>query len=293
MKNKELYEFVEKRLGKQLTKKDIALLSRWEKVFIKNDAKVSHEQTATLSKWHTTRSIIIRYGMTALISIVICLSIVLPIKLSSGKNPKGDGTETPPPLQEITRYTRSFSYDINYDTLSKYGFLLFHEEKGQIDDTEKSYIEYTTKKPGLPLSYLVKESLVVINDSEPFRMDYRIRTYKYYDFEIYYPFYATLENLHDTNVISDKQNFVNVSLIYAKGYTGAQLPPIDVSAFKIKEIPVFCHVRPSGAFAYIYFVYDDNEYMITLEDEYELGLLDAEYIKDHFIRTLFDNIKSA
>jgi|GEM_PF-5394147 len=303
------YAFIEHHLGEPLTAKDKAAINRFKTASEKYDLKKLKKQNALAPKWNTQK--VIRWcSATAAVSIILCLSIVLPITLSDTKIvhvPDYIYIDNTSPA-EAPRYgihTEIQTLNLQQGALSEVaGLLLFNSSKYGFDEQgEFIYGETTSlisKNDGRILGYTIANGLIAIDFQPPdvmdaFWVDYRIRTYKYYYFYDYYTnFYATLENTYNDNKtdIKNEDNlyeFKDVEVVCGNENLG--FAPITINAFVEKGIVVLFYTRENNT--YIYFVYGDNDYFIkaTPIDSFS-GTPDANYIKDEFIiNTLFANIE--
>ena len=277
--NEKLYERMESYHGRELTAKEKKNARKTYKALERADRQMTRKQSAT--NYSARRNSFFKYALTAFISIILCLSVVLPIKFIN--------TNTQP-SPTITRYTEVFTFRIDHSFLDERGYLLFIYDY-QIFDGEYR-VEFPKQNPNFAISYTIHDSTVYI-DSLTFEMDFRIRTFRYYSFERYYEhFFATLEHKHDrTQSIPSGQiiYFENITIVESPDDYNANREPITIHAFILNNIPVFFHFDGWHSVGYIYFVYDGNEYFITLRDENGYGM-DKYFIKNDFVYTLFGNM---
>jgi hypothetical protein len=274
---KDIYEFAEEHLGQQLTKSDMAEIDRWQRASAKHDAP---KQQPVL-----TPNFFFRYGMTAIVSIILCLSIVLPITL--GNRPDNSGKQD---TADFYRSNHAEWMETTYKAMTNVGLLLFADG---VEMLEADYYIEHAKQDLKIISYGVNGFVEL--DDQLFVVDYRIRTTELYLFAGYFTnFFATLRNAHDQHsasiseqgVLGEIQNFATVDTPeYSVGNES-----IFVQYFTKNGIPVFFYNYTSINFAYIYFVFDGFEYCITIDnDQFHDKTLTAEYIMNEFIGTLFNN----
>lgn len=312
MKNElnQLFEYIKAHKGRPLSNKEKKDAMRLYKKYDKDDKNLARLKNAALPNNHSKRSAFLKYFGTAIASIILCLSVALPITIKALDKPTQtiylpSGNDKNNPAASTLRYQSDVTSNSDYKEMKKLGFLLFldKEFEEQVFDTETVFIEYTSKKAGLSLSYVVEDAMVLIKDESEFgttfTMDYRIRTYNEYDFSTYYTdLYATLEKVYNDKAksITDESNlyeFDNFEIIKSQELKENNDDKI-INAFTAKDIKVFSYISPNGV-ASIYFNYGNNEYMITLSKDINAPrgsqvVPTAEYIQKHFIPALFKNI---
>lgn len=312
------YAFMEQHLGEPLTAQDKAKLGKWEKASAKYDIAKANPQSVKNYIWKPQQGFLWRYGVTAIASIILCLSIVLPITLGNTKSvPYPVYIDNTPPV-EIPRYTDNIqSLELVQGRLKSIdGLLLFSDEQYFFNPANMDEIYYgitkveSSKKDGRTLGYLIDNCSITINldianfppqTIEVFEADYRIRTYKHYFFEDYYQsYYATLEKVYNDYKadITDENNlyddFGEIKKVNDPDKAQDNLD-IDIFAFVHNDIKVFFTIELGVTF--IYFEYNGNDYFIKAMPVDFSAITgkeftpDANYIKDEFIiKTLFANL---
>jgi hypothetical protein len=293
MGNEELHDFVEAHLGERLTKAEKRDLKKLAKLSSAYDIK----QLNRHGKWRTQKSMIFRYSLTAVVSIALCLSIVLPISLGSAKTILVrdyiyvDRIIPPVVVEPIVVEPKIYAAlgfeDTSYEELLEKGLLLF-------DDEQMFFGEYRVEineEDSEELSYTISKCTVLVNENDVFKTNYRIRLCPDYAFSVYYDdYYATLVDIHDKYaplIMNAEVLTINNVEKKHENTSVVESDIIDISVFNVGELSVSCTII--GDFAFIYFIYNGNGYFIKIEKDCEVDL-DAKYIKNVFLAELFANI---
>ena len=283
--------FVETHYDRNLTSAEKSRMKRTLKATRKDKLKMSKGPNSISVKGNAVRNTFFRYAMMMFAGIVLCLAVVLPITLGNSKNIYIEVPgETPPPIiidktkptpppivitPEQKPYTNT-STKVLIDEVDmrehaeKYNLLLFSETQ-TFDPWEgkrtwgNAKVEYADDAPTV-LSYVIDEQEIYINEGaeelsgQSFKISYRIRTYKNYEFSGYYP-YSVLEKAYNEGEFSFSVNDVKVCYSFESNF--------------------------AGDFVFIYFIYEGYEYFIEIEDIWLEGCLsDSNYIKDVFMKEL-------
>lgn len=303
---KALFNFLETELvGERIRKRSVR---KTQKSIDKIDKEIYLAQKPV--KFNYGQNFFFKHAMTAIIAVIVCLSIVLPITL-----PRNGGALTPID-PDIPSQPRIYSNDIIRFPISESnlrgipGLLLLGEHQipplfGVIPMWGTSSMELANDAP-LLLSYTVEGSWVTLDNGDRFMANQRIRTHRYYHFANYLSgFYSALEiayNLHADEVVEngiqkfdiDEEVILDDIVLWSR--------TTAVSAFIVDDMPIFAHANytEDESFnmvrtAVIFFQFGGNDYFIRITEIYgeevSTSLDDMiEYVKDTVVPALFENI---
>jgi len=307
--NQKLFNFVEEELGEPLTKEQKAQVLKDSKATVKVDRKYRKSELNfnRVVVLRPQKGFFLRYGLTALACIIVCLSATLPFALKVSAKCIEIPVEIPvevivPPVFDRYKTGVPISVDETFMREEIDGLLLFGENQ-IFDLTEYGDVRYwgnswmETIKSTL-LGYVIDQSKIMINgsdifDSDVFDINYRIRTYKNYAFAGYYDIFSAIENTY----LENAGDIIDEEEIYAFVVNKIEDPdteaveddtPITVNAFIVEDVKVFCYYRANlaGAYSLIYFNYGDYEYFIKVTQVDVPPTV--EYIKNFFMPALLD-----
>jgi len=169
-----IMEFIEARLGRDLDEEEKTVaLECQERIKLSKQILDNKKHKVFKKKPATKRSFYMRYLTASLAVIILCLSIVLPLTLNNNSPTQGFFVE-----QDVSREAI-----LQSDLRTEYGLLLFSPEQMPLwtDYSGDSYKEFVESPPTM-LGYIIRETGLILNNTDMFIMTYRIRTFRYYHF---------------------------------------------------------------------------------------------------------------
>lgn len=283
-----LVEFVESRLGKDLSSEEKNTILECKELFDMANSK-SKTQVEPRAKV-ITFPYFLRYVAVAVITLVLCLSVFLPITLRDSTTMN---QEPPPTEREV--FTEE---DVNHFPITPYrlrsvnGLLMFEESKMPLwnDASNLSRVEFA-KEPPIMLGYFIEPTFLMFENGDIFSMTFRIRTYRYYHFAGHLEnHFSALELAREKSTNAKEQT---IFIISEEHEYFAEPRKTKVNTFVVDDTKVFSYIRSdyvTGIItAVIHFSYGGNDYFIELTDMNIDNQLTLNYLETVFMRTLIDS----
>ena len=279
MKNENVLEYIEKRLGRKIDEEEkLVALECQERIKLSKQILDKKQHKVFKKKPTAKRSFYLRYMVASLVAIILCLSIVLPLTLNNNT----------PEQRIFIGQDVSREAILQSDLRSEYGLLLFSPEQMPLwtDYSSDSYREFVESPPTM-LGYIIRETGLMLNNTDFFFITYRIRTFRYYHFEEH--FLNRYSALELASAQSSGNNPVTYTIFETRdGVTRETL----VNAFTIDDIRVFTFIHfdiDTGiTTASIFFSFAGNDYFIRLTDVNPVNLLTTAYLETVVMRSLLD-----
>jgi len=264
-KHKRLFKYLESQRGNKLDwKQKVQVMQDYKEV------KKIIKPTAPL-RFNIQKNSFFRYSFTAIASVALCLSIVLPITL-----PRAASTPLTPAAPSTFYTDDVILMRTDEESLRGLkGLLLFGENQvalqfGFVRKWGASWIEFADDSPTV-LGYRIDGSEIALENGDTFMVDYRIRVHKQYQFINYFQYSAlTLakalhaDDLNDqiTNFNIVEQRTVNGNIVKAE---------TSVSAFIVDGIKVFTYTVTDNIMggikvAFLHFEFGGKDYFINVSE---------------------------